>query len=79
MPLGLEDVLKMMGANLRTNLKERTKGKYSGKDQHYLHLQSKQKKMKAQINSKKVEPKQNVLQELDISECDFSIGSQLSQ
>ena len=73
-PLGLENVLKLMGTNLRTNVKERRKGKYSGKDQLYLHIQAKQMKMKSKINLKKTQPKNDTLHELDISECDFTIS-----
>ena len=70
--LGPENVLKLMGANLRTNVKERKKGKYSGKEQLYLHVQSKENKIKLKIN--KNQPRKDSLTELDISECEFSIA-----
>ena len=73
LPIGLEDVLKMMGSNLRTNLKEKKKAKYCGKDQLYLHIRSRQMKLKTQNKSKKINPKKKFLSELDISECDITI------
>jgi hypothetical protein len=74
LPLGLEDVLKIMGTNLRTNIKEKTKGKFVGKHQLYLNIKSKKMKLKAQRNLRKIHPKQKYLSELDISECDFTIN-----
>jgi hypothetical protein len=74
LPLGLEDVLKIMGTNLRTNINEKKKGKYAGKEQFYLHIKSKKMKMKEQINSRKFKQTQHYLSVLDISECDFTIN-----
>ena len=73
-PLGVEDVLKLMGANLRTNVKERKRGKFSGKDNLYIHFEAKKKKLKKEIHTKEMKIKRDVLSELDISECDFSIS-----
>ena len=74
LPVGLEDVLKMMGINLRTNIKQKRKGKFSGKDQLYLHIKSKQIKLKTETKLRRNSSTKNALRELDISECDFTIN-----
>ena len=72
LPDGLEDVLKMMGTNLRTNVKEKKKGKFSGKDQLFLSMKSKQIKLKTKLRRNSAPA--TFLSELDISEGDFTIN-----
>ena len=62
----VEEILKLMGAGLRTNIKEKKKSKYLGKDNFYHYIQNKQMKIKL---SKKPNTKIHVFKKLDISKC----------
>ena len=62
----------MMGEVLRTNVKEKKKSKYLGRDHFYHYIQNKQMKLKS---SKKRNMKRPVLKQLDISNCNSITNS----
>ena len=66
----------MMGEVLRTNVKEKKKSKYLGRDHFYHYIQNKQMKLKS---SEKRNMKRQVLKELDISSCNSITNSSVQR